>query len=106
LLLAECSGEAIACVALRPLTEGVCEMKRLYVSEAWRGAGLGRALARAIIDAARCAGYARMRLDTLERLRAANLLYRDLGFRPCEAYCHNPLEGAVFMELDLTGVTP
>jgi hypothetical protein len=47
-----------------------------------------------------------MRLDTLERLRAANLLYRDLGFRPCEAYCHNPLEGAVFMELDLTGVTP
>jgi GNAT superfamily N-acetyltransferase len=81
-------------------------MKRLYVSQSWRGAGLGRALARAIIDAARCAGYARMRLDTLERLRAANLLYRDLGFRPCEAYCHNPLEGAVFMELDLTGVTP
>ena len=106
LLLAESAGEAIACVALRPLTEGVCEMKRLYVPEAWRGAGLGRALARAIIDAARCAGYARMRLDTLERLRAANVLYRDLGFRPCEAYCHNPLDGAVFMELDLTGVTP
>jgi shikimate dehydrogenase len=103
LLLAESRGEPIACVALRPLADDICEMKRLYIREAWRGAGLGRALARAIIDAARTIGYTRMRLDTLERLRAANLLYRDLGFRPCEPYCHNPLEGAVFMELDLRG---
>lgn len=105
LLLAESGGEPIACVALRPLADGICEMKRLYIKEEWRGAGLGRALARAIIDAARTAGYNRMRLDTLERLRAANILYRDLGFRPCEPYCHNPLEGAVFMELDLRGDT-
>lgn len=105
LLLAESAGDFIGCVALRPLENGICEMKRLYVGPDWRGAGLGRSLVRAIIDAARAAGYGRMRLDTLERLRAANLLYRDLGFVPCAPYCHNPLEGAVFMELQLNGAS-
>ena len=103
LLLAESAGVPVGCVALRPLDDGICEMKRLYVDEGWRGAGLGRALARSIIDAARAAGYRAMRLDTLERLGAANRLYRELGFRPCAPYCHNPLEGAVFMELYLGG---
>lgn len=101
LLLAESAGDPVGCVALRPLEDGICEMKRLYVDEHWRGAGLGRALACAIIEAARKAGYRALRLDTIERLRAANLLYRELGFRPCAPYCHNPLEGAVFMEIDL-----
>jgi GNAT superfamily N-acetyltransferase len=103
LLLAESAGEAVACVALRPLSAGICEMKRLYVRQEWRGAGLGRALARAIVAAARAAGYERMRLDTLRRLGAANALYRDLGFTICDPYCHNPLEDAVFQELDLRG---
>lgn len=101
LLLAESAGEPIACVALRPLGDGCCEMKRLYVPQAWRGAGLGRSLATAILDAARRAGYRRMRLDTLERLAEANILYASLGFRRCEPYCENPLEGAVFWECDL-----
>ncbi len=105
LLLAESAGEPVGCVALRPLSAGICELKRLYVDESWRGAGLGRALARTVIDAARKAGYRAMRLDTIERLRAANRLYRELGFRPCEPYCHNPLEGAVFLELDLGGAS-
>ena len=73
---------------------------------AWRGAGLGRSLARAIIAAARSAGYARMRLDTLDRLREANTLYRDLGFRPCAPYNDNPLEGVVYWELDLHAPAP
>ena len=106
LLLAQAGREAPGCVALRPLAAGICEMKRLYVPAAWRGAGLGRSLARAIIAAARSAGYARMRLDTLDRLREANTLYRDLGFRPCAPYNDNPLEGVVYWELDLHAPEP
>ena len=101
LLLAESAGEAIGCVAVRPIGPGVCEMKRLYVRPGRRGARLGRALAVAAIRAARDAGHATMRLDTLARLKEAMALYRDLGFREREPYYDNPLGNVVYWELDL-----
>jgi shikimate dehydrogenase len=103
LLLAESGGQAFACVAMRALDGKCCEMKRLYVPESWRGAGLGRALATRVIEAARRAGYATMRLDTLRRLTEANALYASLGFHECPAYYENPLQDVVFWELDLRG---
>jgi len=101
LLLAESGGAAVGCVGMRALEAGVCEMKRLYVHPSRRGARLGHALAQAVIEAARVAGYATMRLDTLARLHAANSLYRNLGFRECEPYYPNPLDEVVYWELDL-----
>jgi ribosomal protein S18 acetylase RimI-like enzyme len=76
-------------------------MKRLYVRPAARGLGLGRSLALAVRDMARAAGYRRMCLDTLASMREAVGLYTSLGFRPIEAYVYNPLEGVVFLGLDL-----
>lgn len=102
LLLARHGGETAGCVALRPFAAGICEMKRLFVVETFRGLGLGRTLSVAVIEAARKTGYRRMRLDTTARMTAANTLYRDLGFRPRSAYRHNPLPDARFWELELT----
>jgi ribosomal protein S18 acetylase RimI-like enzyme len=100
-LLAVYDREVVGCVALRRIDQPTCEMKRLYVRPAFRGKGVGKALALATIDEARKAEYARMRLDTVPSMTAAIALYKSLGFRDIAPYRHNPIEGARFMELAL-----
>jgi len=101
LLLALYKGQLAGCVGLRKLSDGVCEMKRLYVKEQFRGLGLGRALAEAVIKEAQKIGYNYMRLDTVPSMEVARALYSSLGFKQTRPYRYNPIEGAVFMELRL-----
>jgi len=101
LLLATEDDSTCGCVAIRPLSEDICEMKRLYVRPSFRGNGIGRTLAQRALRAARQHGYERMRLDTLASMKEAQSLYRSLGFRTIQSYYDNPIDRVQFMELDL-----
>lgn len=122
LLARDQAGQAVGCVALRPVARagvgestaaganagigdvtgtGTCEIKRLYVRPEARGHDLGRRLAEGIIASAREAGYARILLDTLASMHAAQRLYASLGFRTTTPYYASPVPGTVYLALDL-----
>jgi ribosomal protein S18 acetylase RimI-like enzyme len=99
LLLARVGGIVAGCVALRPIENDACEMKRLFVRPAFHGQGLGRQLVVAVIAGARAAGYTTMKLDTVPSMEAAQRLYASLGFRDIPPYRENPIAGARYMAL-------
>jgi putative acetyltransferase len=99
-------GDALAgCGGLRALPDvdhaNACEMKRLYVRPAFRRFGLGRALAEALLDEARRAGYSVMLLDTLDEMESARELYSTLGFEEVAPYYFNPIPGAHYLKAEL-----
>ena len=105
LLLATLHGRPAGCVALRRIDDETCEMKRMFVYPEMQGAGIGRALAKAILDEARGLGYRSMVLDTSIRQAEAQALYRSLGFEPTPPYYAMPddvRDWLVFMRRDLT----
>lgn len=102
ILLAEFDGKIAGCVAVRSIKDEICEMKRLYVKDEFRGLAIGKKLAQEIIKTAKELNYKKMQLDTLERLQAAMGIYQQLGFQKISPYYANPLDEVVYWELDLT----
>ncbi len=102
LLIATYDRRLAGCVALRPLEDGRCEMRRLFVRHQFRGKGVGKRLALAVIDAARERGYLATRIGFAPWMQEAIAIYRGLGFRPIEPYRTGAAEGSVFLELPLS----
>jgi putative acetyltransferase len=102
LLLAENEGKPVGCVAIKKISEEVCEIKRLYVRPESRGKGIGKLLTESIIEKARNIGYTKVRLDTLPSMKEAISMYLGMGFKPIEAYRYNPVDGALYLELALS----
>lgn len=101
LILALVNGKEAGCIALRNISEDICEMKRLYVRDCYRGLGIGKKLITIVIQEALKMNYQYIRLDTLPMMKNAQALYKSLGFYDIGPYVYNPIDGAKFMELKL-----
>jgi len=102
LFLALMNGKTAGCIALRRLEKGICEMKRLYVRDEFRGLSLGQILIEKLIAEARLIGYEKMRLDTLpDKMSQAVKLYKSHGFTEIQPYYENPHNETLFLELNL-----
>ncbi len=80
IFIAECAGETVGCCALQAMEDGGFELAKMTVDERMRGAGIGRLLIQACIDAAGEAGAHRLYLETNAKLTPALTLYRSMGF--------------------------
>ncbi len=105
LLLAHVDGELAGCVALHGISateDGAGEIKRLFVRPEFRGQKIGKRLLDSVLDAARTVGYRRLLLDTVAgKMDTAIAMYREYGFREVPSYRPNPVEGVIYMELEL-----
>jgi ribosomal protein S18 acetylase RimI-like enzyme len=102
LFLVFVDGKLAGCIALRKLEDGVCEMKRLFVREDFRGRNIGNILIEKVIEKAKSIGYKKMRLDTYPpKMAKAVRLYESHGFREIPPYYYNPYGEALYMEKDL-----
>jgi DNA-binding MarR family transcriptional regulator/predicted N-acetyltransferase YhbS len=88
-----CGGfHAIAHVEDEPLggEDSVAELKRMWVHDDWRGAGLGSRLLRHLEDQASRRGHHTVRLDTNAALTEAIGMYQRAGYRAIDRYNDNP----------------
>lgn len=89
-VVAMSDGRPVACGGVQTLEEGVGEIKRMWVHEDWRGAGLGARLLRHLESVAAELGHRRIRLDTSDTLGEAIALYERTGYGRVPAYNDNP----------------
>jgi DNA-binding MarR family transcriptional regulator len=95
-LLATSAGAPIAYGGVRPLSEQTGEIKRMWVDDAWRGAGLGSRMLRELESLAGRLGHRRVVLDTNGTLLEAIAMYERAGYTPIERYNDNPYAEAWF----------
>lgn len=108
LLARDADATIVGMVFVKTVGPKTAEIKRLYVAPTGRGAGVGRRLAYAAVQAAGELGAERVLLDTGRWMEAALALYRDMGFREIAPYPESENDPSmapylVYMELRLDG---
>ncbi len=100
--LAARGGQAIGCIALRPLAAMASsgEVKRLYVRPAERRQGIAEGLLQALESHAASVGYRWLYLDTTDEMTAAVHFYELQGYQRCPRYNDNP-QATIFMRKEL-----
>jgi N-acetylglutamate synthase-like GNAT family acetyltransferase len=99
-LIAKENGSVIGCVGIKKLEEYICEMKRLFVKDNYKGKGIGKKLIDEIIEDAKMKNYKIMRLDTAKTMKAMSIYYK-IGFYDIEPYYSNPYDNIVYLEKKL-----
>jgi DNA-binding MarR family transcriptional regulator len=89
-IVAVSDGDPVACGGLHTLAPGVGELKRMWVRDDWRGAGLGSRLLRHLEQVSRDFGHQTLRLDTNAALAEAIAMYQRAGYHPIARYNDNP----------------
>ena len=80
-VIARLDGRAVGCGAIRPLTSGVGEVKRMFVEPDLRGRRIGRMILEKLEAFAREKGMTTLRLETGTRQPEAMSLYESMGYR-------------------------
>jgi GNAT superfamily N-acetyltransferase len=104
IFMAYAAAEAVGCVALIPMQDGVYELSKMAVSPHLRGRGIGRRLLQHAITQARRTGAKSLFLGSNTRLKNAVHLYESVGFRHVKPESHSPMpysRADVFMEMPL-----
>jgi GNAT superfamily N-acetyltransferase len=104
IFMAYAGSEAVGCVALIPMQDGVYELSKMAVSPHLRGRGLGRRLLQHAIAQARSVGARSLFLGSNTRLKDAIHLYESVGFRHVKPESLPPMpysRADVFMEMTL-----
>ena len=81
IFMAYAAAEAVGCVALIPMRDGIYELSKMAVSPHLRGRGIGRRLLQHAIAQARGLGARALFLGSNTRLKNAVHLYESVGFR-------------------------
>ena len=85
-LCAIAGGVIIGTGAIKRVNDRECEMTRMFVTSAYRGRGVGRAIVDDLIGFARSAGYDRISLSSNNALVASHRLYEKMGFQPTSSW--------------------
>jgi GNAT superfamily N-acetyltransferase len=106
LYLARHGDEVTGVGGLKPMSDDVAEVKRVFVRPAHRGMGIARLIMGRLLEDARDLGYRTVRLDTMAFMSDAHHLYRSLGFVDTEPYTGEGAEIGLgvylmYMELDM-----
>ena len=97
-IIAKTNNIIIGCVGIRKMENKICEMKRLFVNDNYKGKGIGKKLVEKIIEEAKIKNYKKIRLDTLNTMKTALDIYYKNGFYIIEPYYNNPNNNVVYLE--------